>query len=227
MKSVIKKNCLITTASLVLIIFVVYKMCVLDLVWEISSDESIAWKECAISSNAVKIEQTESQAELIKQSLFLVIPLIVTGCAFVILCKRKRIYEVSKAGFIVGSVLSFLLQPLHELLHGIAFPNGSTVYIGIITRNFSGYATSTASMTMVECIIYHLFPVVVLGFVPLFLFIIDKDKKRLLYWALYGFAFIGFIQTAPDWFGLYPIITQAPHDALIQMSGWDTYWFVP
>ncbi|MGI6051601.1 MAG: DUF3267 domain-containing protein [Bilifractor sp.] len=225
--SVIKKNWLLLFFLLLLAVFVIYKLCVLDIVWEVHESEADVWRESSVPSNAVKVIQTSSQAELLRQSFFMTVPLLIGFCVYLFIGKKKHRLEVSRAGFVIGAVISFLLQPFHELLHGLAFPRGSTVYIGFIRDNFSAYAYSSNCMNLAQCIVYHLLPAVVLGIVPLLLFIACRPKKGRMCWALYGFAMVGLIQTDPDWFGLFPILTQVPSEALIQMSGWDTYWFIP
>ena len=225
MKKHLKRNLLIF--SLLLLVFVIYKLSVLDIVWEVNEREAEAWKESSVPAEAVKVIQAESQAELLRQSYLLIVPLLAGFCLYLIIAKKRCHVEISRAGVATGAVTSFLLQPFHELLHGIAFPRGSTVYIGVIKENFSAYAVSSGCMNLAQCIVYYLMPAFILGIVPLLLFIACRPKRGMLCWALYGFAMIGLIQTAPDWFGLFPLLTQVPSDALIQMSGWDTYWFIP
>ena len=212
--------------GLIAVLFVIYKTTVLNIIWTISDEESDAWIETVLQPNATQVIEAESQTELLRQSYFLIIPLIVVFISLIIIGKKKGWFMPSKKGFIIGAVASFLLQGLHELLHGLAFPSGSDVYIGIIKANFSGYATSTSPMNYIQCIVYYLLPAFVLGIVPLLIFIFDKEKKSTLCWFCYGFALIGLIHTAPDWFGLFPILQQVPHDAIIQMSGWHTYWYL-
>jgi hypothetical protein len=227
MRKYIEENRLMFSLLLLLAVFVIYKLCVLDIVWEVSESEADAWRESSVPADAVKVVQAGSQAELLRQSFFLTVPLLVAFFSYMFIGRKKHRLEISRAGVAVGAVLSFLLQPFHELLHGLAFPRGSTVCIGVIKDSFSAYAYSSASMDMAQCVIYHLLPAFVLGIVPLLLFIARRPKKGRLCWALYGFAMIGLVQTAPDWFGLFPILAQVPADALIKMSGWDTYWFIP
>lgn len=227
MKSTIKRHWVAIGIGMIAIAFVIYKVLVLNIVWAgISANEVDAWKETILSPNAIQVVEAESQAELLKQSFFMVVPLIVLFIALIIIGKKKSWFIPSKKGFIIGAVSSFLLQGLHELLHGIAFPKGSTVYIGIIKENFSGYATSTDPLNITQCIVYYLLPAFVLGIVPLLIFAFDKEKKSTFCWFCYGFALIGLIQTAPDWFGLFPILKQVPREAIIQMSGWHTYWYL-
>ncbi|MBQ9278363.1 MAG: DUF3267 domain-containing protein [Lachnospiraceae bacterium] len=68
------------------------------------------------------------------------------------------------------------------LILGIVFPKGSTVYIGIIKENFSGYATSTDPLNITQCIVYYLLPAFVLGIVPLLIFAFDKENLRYESW---------------------------------------------
>lgn len=227
MKNIIKKHWIAIAIGVAAIVFVIYKVVVLNIVWAgISSNEVDAWRETTLPPNAVQVIEAESQAQLLRQSYFLIVPLIVAFVALIIIGKKKGWFEPSKKGFIIGAITSFLLQGLHELLHGIAFPTGSTVYIGIIKGNFSGYAASTDPINFFQCVVYYLLPAFVLGIVPLLIFVIDKEKKSTFCWFCYGFALIGLVQTAPDWFGLFPILRQVPKNAIIQMSGWHTYWYL-
>lgn len=227
MKSTLKRYWMPIGIGLIATVFVVYKIIVLNIVWAgLSVDEADAWKEAVLPSNAVQVIEAESQTELLKRSYFLIVPLIVVFIVLIIIGKKKNWFMPSKKGFIIGAISSFLLQGLHELLHAIAFPAGSTVYIGIIKGNFSAYATSTDPINIIQCVVYYLLPAFVLGIVPLLIFVLDKEKKSVFCWFCYGFALIGLVQTAPDWFGLFPILRQVPREAIIQMSGWHTYWYL-
>ena len=222
-----KKYWKLIAVSIIAIAFMAYKAVVLNITWTgINETEADAWIETVLPANAVMVIEAESQAELLRLSYFLVIPLLIIFIAFILIGKKTGRFLPSKKGFIVGAVVSFLLQGLHELLHGLACPAGSDVYIGIIKENFSGYATCTSPMNFFQCIVYYLLPAFVLGIVPLVCFMLDKEKRSTACWFFYGFAMIGLIQTAPDWFGLFPVLQQVPHDAFVQISGWHTYWFL-
>ena len=227
MKSLIRKYYMTVIAGAAAATFVIYKILVLNIVWTgINITESDALIETILPSNAVQIAETDSQAELLTHSYFLVVPLITVFIAILIIGKKKGWFSPSRKGLILGIITSFLLMGLHELLHGLTFPNGSTVYIGIIKENLSGYAISTNPINIFQCIIYYLLPAFVLGIVPLVLFVSDRKKTSTFCWFCYGFALIGLVQTAPDWFGLFPILQQVPKGAIIQMSGWHTYWYM-
>ena len=222
-----KKYWKLIAVSIIAIAFMIYKAFILNITWTgINETEADAWVETVLPANAVMVIETESQAELLRASYCLVIPLIIVFIGLIVLGKKKGWFIPSKKGFVIGATASFLLQGLHELIHGLACPAGSDVYIGIIKENFSGYATTTSPMNFFRCIVYYLLPAFVLGIVPLVCFMLDKEKKSTACWFFYGFAMIGLIQTAPDWFGLFPVLQQVPHDAFVQISGWHTYWFL-
>lgn len=226
MKIFFRKHWKIMIVGVIALTLIICKTAVLNIVWAgVSVDETDVWKETVLPSNAVQVIEAESQTELLKRSYFMVAPLIIAFIALLIIGKKKSWFTPSKKGLIIGTIASFLLQGFHELLHGLAFPAGSTVYIGVIKENFSGYAASTDPMNIIQCVIYYLLPAFVLGIVPLLYFVLDREKKSTFCWFCYGFAMVGLIQTAPDWFGLFPILRQVPGDAIIQMSGWHTYWY--
>lgn len=101
----------------------------LELVWSgVSTNEADTWKETVLPPNAVQVIEAESQKELLRRSYFLVVPLIIVFIFVIIIGKKKSWFVPSKFGFIMGAVTSFLLQGVHELLHGIAFPNGPYIW---------------------------------------------------------------------------------------------------
>lgn len=223
-----KKYIPLIIIAIILISLGIYKIIVLDIKWDgINADETTAWQKTDLPSSAVQIEEVDSQADLLRQSMYLWVPVLIVFLTVMVVGKKRGMWNPSKSGVIAGTLSSFALQPLHELLHALSIPGGNEVHIGIIRSSFSGYASSTAPMNIIECILYYIVPALILGIVPLILFIFRKDKNNFLSWFLYGFALCGIIQTAPDWFGLFPIISQVPRGAVIQASGYHTFWYIP
>ena len=174
--------------------------------------------------NATRIEGEPTQAELLKQAAFLDVPLILALIGGLFYYRRKSRSDLRKPA-LLGCFCSILCMPLHELLHAISIPRGATSYIGIIKGNFSAYAFTDACMTLPQCVCYYLVPAFALGVIPLIFSLLIKNKN--LFWQvfLFAFALLGLIQTAPDWFGLYPVLKGVPHGATLQMSDGFTYWF--
>jgi membrane protein YdbS with pleckstrin-like domain len=106
-------------AVLILIVLLgIYKLFVIDVVWEgINPDETTAWKVTELPENATQVRETESQSELLRQAMFLVVPLIVVAIVYLVVGKKKNLIQPDKKALIVGMAASFLSQPLHELIH--------------------------------------------------------------------------------------------------------------
>ena len=58
----------------------------------------------------------------------------------------------------------------------------------------------------------------ILGSFIAIVFVIYKATVLNIIWA--G------INETEAWIGLFPILQQVPHDAIIQISGWHTYWYL-
>lgn len=215
----------IAAAALLLLFFL--HLSSLTLVWDsIVPSEQDAWVTAALPAGAVQVREAESQAEVLRQSLALTVPLFVLFIGSMVRMKKKAACPPDKLALVLGAAVSFLLQPVHEFLHGFALPPGSEVHIGIIKENFSAYASSSACMSLPQCALYYLLPCFILGIVPLLVFFAARKKGRAWCWFFYTFAFIGLVQTAPDWFAFWPVLRQVPAGAVIQMSGWHTYWYL-
>ena len=97
MKSTIKRHWVAIGIGMIAIAFVIYKVLVLNIVWAgISANEVDAWKETILPPNAIQVVEAESQAELLKQSYFMVVPLIVLFIALIIIGKKKSWFIPSK-----------------------------------------------------------------------------------------------------------------------------------
>lgn len=138
---------------------------------------------------------------------------------------HKKKASFKKKMYRVGALSSLACMPLHELMHGFACPADSTVHIGVIPENFMAYAIPTTQMTVAQFVAYFMVPVVILGFLPMLGFTMTRKKKKELSTFLFSFAMTGLIQTAPDWFGMIPVLKEVPADACIQIARGIAYWF--
>ena len=110
-----KKYWKLIAGSIIVIAFVIYKAVVLNITWTgINETEAGAWKEAVLPVDAIQVIEAESQAELLRASYCLVIPLIIVFIGLIVLGKKKGWFMPSKKGFIIGAVTSFLLQGLHR-----------------------------------------------------------------------------------------------------------------
>ncbi len=143
--------------------------------------------------------------------------------SLVILSKRGVRYKAQR---IAGWLTGLACMPLHELLHAFASPAQAAVHIGIVPQMVTAYAVTGAPMIVPQVIAYFMVPCAVIGFLPLILCLILRKKHPAAAMFLYVFGMIGFIQTAPDWFSMIPILHAVPQDAVIQISEGIPYWYL-
>lgn len=143
----------------------------------------------------------------------------------VILFLRKAGKAAHKNLRRIAVLSSFGSMPLHELMHAWSCPAGSEVHIGIVPEEILAYAVTNVPMNVAQYIAYMTVPTVVIGILPLLAALYLRKLKKDAAMFLFIYGMFGLVQTAPDWFGLVPVLRDAPADAVIQISNGITYWF--
>ena len=103
MKSLISEYDMSVIIGVTAMTFVIYKVFAFNIVWTgINNTENDALTETVLPSNAVQIAETDSQAELLAQSYFLVVPLITVFIAALIIGKKKDGFSHQGKGLFWG-----------------------------------------------------------------------------------------------------------------------------
>lgn len=127
---------------------------------------------------------------------------------------------------VLSALSSMCSMPLHELMHAWACPAGSEVHLGIVPEKLLGYAVTNVPMNLAQYTAYMTVPAVLIGILPLLGAVFFRKAKHDAATFLFIYGMLGLVQTAPDWFGLFPVLRDAPADAVIQISNGITYWFL-
>ena len=143
----------------------------------------------------------------------------------VILFLKKTARAIHRKLRILAVLSSFFSMPLHELMHAWACPAGSEVHLGIVPEKLVGYAVTNAPMNLAQFTAYMAVPAVAIGILPLIGALCLRKHHRNQAQFMFIYGMFGLVQTAPDWFGLIPVLRQAPADAVVQISNGITYWF--
>ena len=143
----------------------------------------------------------------------------------VILMLKKAAKAAKRSLRLIAMLSSFFSMPLHELMHAWACPAGSEVHLGIVPEKLIGYAVTNAPMNLAQFTAYMTVPAVVIGILPLIGALCLRKHHRNQAQFMFIYGMFGLVQTAPDWFGLIPVLRQAPADAIVQISNGITYWF--
>lgn len=114
--------------------------------------------------------------------------------------------------------------PLHELLHGLCYPDSAEVYIGVCLRRLQAYAVSACPLTRGRFIAMSLAPAAP-GLAALALFLACPAAWRPLMTVCVVPAFMGLLSPAPDYMDIALVLRQTPRGAVIQASGDGLFWY--
>lgn len=214
--------------AVILFVLLAVHISTLKIQWNgISSTENGVFATTTLPENAVQFKEADTQEELLVQSYIFVVPITLVCIAVFLYFRKKKGLAIKKTGLLFGGICGLLATIPHELLHAISFPAGAEVSFGIIASSFSAYASSTAPMMKWQFIVMSLLPFFVLGVIPIviFFFVIRKNS----FWGsfLWAFAIFGLIGGTPDILNVINVLMQMPNGAIIQTSGFHSYWYFP
>ena len=122
-----------------------------------------------------------------------------------------------------GILLGLLLIPVHEVLHGICFPAGYTVYIGVAPKKLAAFAVCHSPISRGRFIFMSLLPMV-LGAAPLVLFLLAPGSWRGYMGICWPMAVMGLLSPMPDYMNTACVLRQVPKGARVQTTN-DGFWF--
>ncbi|MDO5037485.1 MAG: DUF3267 domain-containing protein [Tissierellia bacterium] len=117
-----------------------------------------------------------------------------------------------------GSILALLTLVPHEFLHALCF-RGPVYFYMKLTRGIL-FVTGTETMTRGRAILTNLLPNLVFAFLPLALFLLNRDLHLLGSMAVFTLG-----MGAGDYYNVFNILSQMPKGAYTYMSGTSSYWF--
>lgn len=153
-----------------------------------------------------------------------IIPMLV---CFAALFGKRMLYgefPLDRRFLIIGIVIGILLIPVHELLHSVCFPRGSTVYVGLSPEKLAAFAVCHTPITKKRFIVMSLMPVI-LWLVPFALFLLFPISWKIPAALSWPAAMIGAVSPSPDYMDVHRFCKCVPNRAYIQSSNSGWYWF--
>ncbi len=165
---------------------------------------------------------TKSLPEVTARSAVILLPILLIFALFVY-CKSVFLGGVafSRAIWMIGILIALLFFPVHELLHAICFPAGSDVFLFYTMQGLG--ATCITPMSRNRFIFVNLFPSMILGLVPLTLFMVIPRTYTFLSITLCVFSLIHIGGSCGDYLNILHSL-KLPKNAAIQISGAKVYW---
>lgn len=122
--------------------------------------------------------------------------------------------------FLIGSILTLVTMPIHEILHSLCFKEEVEFYTYL--KKGLLFVVGTESMTKFRFVFMSMLPNIAFGFIPYILFFIFPSQVWLGVWGAFCIG-----AGAGDYINVFNAITQMPKGSLCYMSGSRTYWYMP
>jgi len=137
----------------------------------------------------------------------------------------NREHLVYLAALGTGQVLSLCCIPIHELLHAIVYPRNALVLFGYLSESGGLFITSTEKLRRNRYLVMVLLPFLVLGLLPLLLYLCIPPSLLFLATAVFCFASFSCLFCIGDFYQFFETLKKTPRGAIIQNSGNKTWWY--
>ena len=182
------------------------------------------YQDGTLPENAVKLSTPEAMGKMMVKALPWAIPPFLLLLAALLV--KRQIFghsAVQPLFVIIGFVIGFLLLPLHELLHGAAYPKGASVYIGFDAKSLTAVALASHPLSRARFIFMSALPVI-LGLVPLIAFWVLPGSCTVPNSLLLGISIMGCMSPYPDFYNIYQVVRQTPPKCRLQFWRDDLYY---
>ena len=181
-----------------------------------------------LPENAVKFIEPEDPAQLNIAAAKFLIPafmLVVILMGISSLIYKGLVFHFTLSGFIIAFILAFLTLLPHEYLHAVCFGKGVDVDMYVIPKQAMVFVYSTHPISKARFIFMSLLPNIVFGWIPMLVWVILPYSQ--LSTVLFIFAAMSISFGGGDYLNTYNASRQMPKGSMQQLSGFNSYWFIP
>lgn len=119
--------------------------------------------------------------------------------------------------------IAVLFLVIHELIHGLSCPRDSTVNYYYCIYGITCYPLDP--MNRNRYIFMAIAPAVILGFIPLIIWIFMPVRFVMINSILFTFSLGSLGGSSADIYNLLKALIKVPKESFIQASGSKVYWF--
>lgn len=132
-------------------------------------------------------------------------------------------FEMNRKGNLIGFILSVLFLVVHELIHGLSCSKDCIVNYYYSRQGIISFPLD--SMTRNRYIFMSISPAVILGFVPMIIWIFIPVQFVTLNSIIFAFSLGSLFGSSANLNNLIKALIKAPKESFIQISGEKVYWF--
>lgn len=144
-----------------------------------------------------------------------------------VLIKIKQNYvqglQMNRIGYLIGFILTLLFLVVHELVHGLSWPRNCTLNYCYSIQGITCYPLDP--MTRNRYVFMAIAPAVILGLIPIIIWIFIPTKFVMLNSIIFAFSLGNLFGSVADLYNLLKALIKAPKKSFVQASGAKVYWF--
>lgn len=176
-----------------------------------------------LPENAVMFKEPKSMVMVNVVALLICIPIALIMSVLLFLTDKS---ECMKNVYFLGLLIAFLLTVPHEFIHSVCMGGKDTVVnLYYSLKHFMMFVQCTEPMSKTRFIVMSFAPSFILGWVP---FIVGLFlPKSTFTGVLLSAGLWGALLGCGDMINIINATFQMPKGSLTQMSGMNSYWFMP
>ncbi|MCL2767007.1 MAG: DUF3267 domain-containing protein, partial [Peptococcaceae bacterium] len=175
--------------------------------------------------NAVKFVEPDNLKQMtIASSLFIIPALAVVAILIFISFLLHGLFAVNVT--LIGVIAAFIFLLPHELLHAVCFGKKAEVELYISLKDLVMFVISTKPISKMRFIMLSLSPSLLFGLLPLIIWTI-LPHNEVYSDHLFTFALFSVLFGVGDYLNAFNAARQMPTGSMCQLSGLNSYWFIP
>jgi len=198
----------------------------LKLVWKGRYKDVSQLEKGVLPENAVKFKEPDTPVKVNLVASLYIIPIFIFAAALILIKKSVVGYDVITSFSLTGFIVAILTIVPHELLHAVCFPKNAEVYVYYSIKNLMVFVTSVSPVSKARFIFLSLCPSLVFGFLPLAVWMFIPAASYASD-ALFFFGISSLLLGSGDLMNTKNALFQMPRGSMTQLSGFNSYWFMP
>jgi len=178
-----------------------------------------------LPENAVKFKEPKNMTETIIIASIFVLPAMLGVMLFLFVSSLLH-GDLEIHGTFIGLLLAMIFVVPHEYLHAICFGKEAKVELFIAPKQIALFVISTQPITKGRFIFMSLFPNLAFGWLPLAVWMI-LPYNTVFSDHLLTFSVLSILFGIGDYLNVFNAVRQMPKGSMQQLSGFNSYWFIP
>ena len=198
----------------------------MKLVWKGKYEDESQLDEGELPNEAIKFKEPDSAAKLnLMASLFVIPVIVLVGINIFFKNQLGLLVNIPNVFNLTGMILALLMIVPHEIIHALLFPENAEVHIWYSLKNVMFFVHSTYPISKKRFIWMSLLPSLIFGLIPLIIWIFIPGSYGVSDLVI-SFATFSLLLGVGDYLNIFNAIRQMPKDAVTQLSGFNSYWYV-